>query len=374
MIDLHKEAVLIVFIVVCIALLTQVIYYLFIYLKFALYHIKEESTGQQPVSIIICARNEVRNLKLHLQAVLEQEYGSYEVIVVNDCSWDESAEFLAQMEAEYKHLKVVTLKEQEKYKHSKKFAVALGIKAAKNDLLLFTDADCMPAGKDWLRTMQQRFNQKTEIVLGYGAYTKQPGLLNKLIRFDTFFIALQYFSASLVHRSYMGVGRNLAYRKSLFFRSKGFAKHNHLLSGDDDLFVNENATASNTGIEISPASFTYSKPKQTLKEWMNQKKRHFSTGAYYKFRDKVYLNGYWLSLMLFYIGLAAIAFLGFNLKVLLGLLLFRVTLQGIVFWLGMKKLNERDLIFLFPVLEIFLILINPILVLWNLLNPKQSWK
>jgi len=374
MIEFQSGTVLVVFILLCVALLVQVIYYLFVYLKFALYHPKKEQAASQPVSVIICARNEVKNLKLHLRTILEQDYSNYEVVVVNDCSWDESGEFLEQMEKEFSHLKIVTLKEQEKYKHAKKFAVALGIKAAKHDLLLFTDADCMPAGKEWISTMQQRFNNKSEIVLGYGAYNKLPGLLNKLIRFDTFFIALQYFSSALVHHPYMGVGRNLAYRKSLFFRSKGFAKHNHLLSGDDDLFVNENANAGNTVIETNPAAFTYSQPKEKFSAWLNQKKRHISTGSYYKLRDKLFLNGYWLTAIVFYLCLITAAILGFNWKLLSGALLFRVILQCIVFTLSMKKLNERDLIFLFPFLEILLIIINPIIVLWNLINPKQFWK
>lgn len=172
----------------------------------------------------------------------------------------------------------------------------------------------------------------------------------------------------------MGVGRNLAYRKSLFFRSKGFAKHNHLLSGDDDLFVNENANAHNTSIETDPASFTFSQPKQTFSEWLYQKKRHLSTGNYYRLRDKLFLNTYWLTTILFYATLVTLAFLRFNVQVLLCAFLFRVILQSIIFSFSMKKLNERDLIFLFPILEILLIIINPILVLWNLLNPKQSWK
>ncbi len=374
MIEFQREAMLIVFILTCTALLIQIVYYLFIYSKFAFYHLKKEQSAKEPVSVILCARNEVKNLKRNLRSILEQDYDDFEVVVVNDCSWDESGEYLEQLEKESKHLKVVTLKEQEKYKHGKKFALTLGVKAAKNDLLLFTDADCMPAGKQWISNMQQRFHDETEIVLSYCGYNKLPGLLNKLIRFDTFFVALQYFSASLVNQPYMGVGRNLAYRKSLFFRAKGFAKHNHLLSGDDDLFVNENANAHNTSIEVSPDSFTFSQSKETFGDWLKQKKRHLSTGIYYRFRDKVFLGGYWSSTVLFYAGLITLAFLRFNWQILLGAFLFRVILQTIIFSLSMKKLNEGDLIFLFPLLEILLIIIHPILILWNLLSPKQQWK
>ena len=213
-------------------------------------------------------------LRKYIHVVLEQVYPDFEVIVVNDCSWDESGIYLEELQNKYKHLKIVTIKEQEKYRHAKKFALTLGIKSAKNDILLFTDADCMPASSTWIRDMHAHFNSGTEIVLGYGSYRKEKGFLNKMIRFDTFFIALQYFSFALTGMPYMGVGRNLSYRKSLFFGTKGFARHYHLLSGDDDLFVNENATDKNTEIEIQPDSFTYSDPKKTFGEWFRQKARH----------------------------------------------------------------------------------------------------
>ena len=152
--------------------------------------------------MIICARNEISNLKKNLTAILEQQYKSFEVVVVNDCSWDESGIFLEEMQKKYAHLKVVTIQEQEKYRHAKKFALTLGIKAATHELLLFTDADCIPAGNQWIASMQKHFNQKTEIVLGYGGYSKEAGFLNKLVRYDTLMIAIQYFSFSLAGISY----------------------------------------------------------------------------------------------------------------------------------------------------------------------------
>ena len=194
------------------------------------------------------------------------------MIVVNDCSWDETDLVLLEMIKKYSNLKIVTIKEQEKYTHGKKFAITLGIKAASYEYLLFTDADCHAASSHWLTLMQRNFTERTDFVLGYGPYEKENGFLNKLIRFDTFFIAMNYLSASLSRNAYMGVGRNLAYKKSVFFRNKGFAKHNHILSGDDDLFVNENANATNTTIEIDPDSFTYSEPTKTFGQWITQKK------------------------------------------------------------------------------------------------------
>ena len=111
--------------------------------------------------------------------------------------------------------------------------------------------------------MQSGYEPGIEIVLGYGAYKKYPGILNKLIRFETFHTALQYFSYALAGKPYMGVGRNLSYRKEAFLRNKGFSAINHIPSGDDDLFINMIATKTNTAIVIDKEAHTLSEPHKT---------------------------------------------------------------------------------------------------------------
>ncbi len=199
-------------------------------------------TGTEPVSVIICARNEDENLTEFLPKILTQEYPEFEVIVVNDCSWDNTETVIDEFARIFPNLKKISIKEDENYKHGKKFAVLVGIKGAKYENLVFTDADCYPSSNTWLKEMASGFTSKKEILLGYGAYIKTHGFLNKLIRFDTFTIALRYLSAGMKGKAYMGVGRNLGYKKSLFFKHKGFSSHYHINSGDDDLFVNEAAT------------------------------------------------------------------------------------------------------------------------------------
>ncbi|HNG85347.1 MAG TPA: glycosyltransferase, partial [Bacteroidia bacterium] len=159
---------------------------------------------EPPVSIIICARNELKNLKANLQRVLEQDYPRYQVIVVNDCSWDESEKYLEELSATYKHLKIVSIKEQERYQHGKKFALTIGIKSALFDHLLLIDADCYPASNQWMRLMMQPYKQQTRIVIGYGAYIKSSSILNRWVRFDTAFNAMQYLSFALSGNPYMG--------------------------------------------------------------------------------------------------------------------------------------------------------------------------
>ena len=197
--------------------LIQLYFSLFVHLKLAVVPIAElPRNGHKPLSVVLCARNELENLKTYLPAVLEQDYPDFEVVVVDDRSWDGTAQLLETFAKQYKRLKVVTVSEGSKFIAGKKFAVTMGIKAAANEWLVFTDADCLPASKNWLMGMQQPEDQDVEILLGYSPYLKRRGILNSLIRFETFFTAVNYLSFALKGNPYMGVGRNMAYKKTLF--------------------------------------------------------------------------------------------------------------------------------------------------------------
>lgn len=352
----------------------QLWYYLAAFRKMAFYNPGEFSSENKPVSIIISARNEYENLNRNIYDVLEQNYPEFQVVIVNDCSWDSSKEFLEELEKKYKHLKVVTIIEQEKYKKGKKFALTLGIKAAKYEHLLFTDADCKPASKNWLKKMQSCFINKKAIVLGYGAYEKLPGLLNKFIRYETFYIAVQYLSFALQGIPYMGVGRNLAYKKELFFSNKGFAKHFHILSGDDDLFINEVATKDNVAIQIHPESFTYSTPKKNFSTWVVQKVRHIITAGYYKKNHRMLLFINHLTHILFYLSLIALLLAGFDWRIILAMYVFRLAIQLFIFGRNMKKLKEFDLFPFIPLFDFFLFIFYPVVGITSKFTKKILWK
>ncbi len=373
-----SDSVLIQNIVVClliIAVLVQLYYLLFEMSAVGFHKLPANQKSEfKPVSVIICARNELKNLRNFLPSVLSQDYPDYQVIVVNDCSWDESGKYLEEMEDAYKHLKIVTIREQEKYQHGKKFALTLGIKAALHEHILLTDADCRPAGKNWIRKMAAAFSDKKELVISYGAYEKNAGFLNKWIRFDTAMNALLYLGRALHHKAYMGVGRNLAYTKGLFFRNKGFANHYHIMSGDDDLFVNETTTPENTAVLIDPEVFTYSKPKSSLYTWIFQKKRHMSAGSYYKDRDRFFVGGYYFSLFLFWFALILAWMVKLNWQIVVGIVALRLVVQMIVCWKGYKKLDESDLFLLLPFFDIISAFLYPMLAVSNLFIKTKSWK
>ena len=366
---------LIVFALLQIALIIQLYFIIVVHGRLRGYK-KNESADVVllPVSVIICARNEEVNLKENLSFFLEQDYPDFEVVVVNDCSSDESEFILKKFSEQYANLKVVTLNEHDRYKHGKKFAVTIGIKAAQHEHLLFTDADCRPASLNWIRHMQSNFKGNTAIVLGFSPYKRAKGFLNAFIRFETFNTALNYLSFSLAGNPYMGVGRNLSYTKTLFFKNKGFASHMHILSGDDDLFVNENANRSNTVIEIDPESHTWSEPKKTWTSLWKQKIRHMGAGKAYKSRHKRVLTIQAGSSMAFYVLLEVMAFMQTQWWLLLSIYFIRLIIQLLVYFPSMRKLKCKNLIWWFPILDLFYIFFIIVLGIVSSFKREIQWK
>jgi glycosyltransferase involved in cell wall biosynthesis len=322
----------------------QLYYYLWFYLAVPLFIPEVPKNDLQPVSVIICARNEADNLDRFLPAILEQKYPEYEVIVVNDCSEDNSYEILGKYLLLYPHLKVSTINKDPKFTHNKKLAQFIGIKASKNELLLFTDADCTPETDKWIEGMVSNFSEKTTFVLGYGGYFREKGLLNSFIRYDCITIAMQYFGMAIRGIPYMGVGRNLAYRRSLFFANKGYGAHNQLASGDDDLIVNSNATTENTVAEFSSGTHTRSVPSHHISDFIKQKKRHYTTAPHYKLRDKLLLITEPVSRIIFYSSVAVLLSFTYLWPYVLAVFGLRLTIQIIVLVLVSRKLNEPGIV------------------------------
>ena len=334
----------------------QVGYYLTIFLKLPRYQPEKNKESKLPVSIIICAKNEEDNLKRFLPKLLEQDYPDFEIIVVNDCSTDETEMLLSELSSRYEQLRFTTIPSNEKFLHGKKLAVTIGIKAAKHDVVLLTDADCYPSSDQWLQLMASHFTGKNQIVLGYGKYERKSGFLNSMIRYETVFTAMQYLSFAIKGSPYMGVGRNLAYEKELFFKNKGFAKHYHIASGDDDLFVNETATKENTAVEFSPESHTLSIPETKFRSWIKQKKRHLSAGKHYTPSSKIRIAGELISRLLLYATFITICFLSSWYLVAAAIMAILFVIKLIVFKLNMRRLDEKLLLLL-------LLLFDPILPL-----------
>ena len=354
-----------------ISILIILIYYLYFFTKLY-FHKDITSNFERPISIIICAKNEFQNLKRNLPLILSQNYFEFEVIVVNDHSTDESSFYLEEISQKNKNLVVVDLNDSVTDTLGKKFALTLGIKTAKYEHLLLTDADCIPNSKNWANMMSSNF-VNSEIIIGYGAYTKTKGFLNKLIRFDTFQVALQYLSYALAGFPYMGVGRNLAYKKSLFFKNKGFASHLHIASGDDDLFIQEIVPKRTVSIEISDSSHTTSEVLGTWQAWIYQKRRHLSASSMYKNRFKILLSIYPLAQFIFFICIILLIILKIDLLIVGFLIGIKLSVSYIVNYRIMKRLNVYDLYWLHPIYEIVHLFIQIFFVFLNINEKPKLW-
>lgn len=250
----------------------------------------DTTTDPVPVSVLVCAHDEEVNLRELIPVLLAQDYPRFEVVIVNDRSNDGTYDFLLKETKDDPRLRMVNVDHVPAHVNGKKFGITLGIRAAAFEWILFTDADCRPSGKDWISGMSRQLNDQAQFVLGYSPYQKVSGFLNLFIRFESLLTALQYFSFALLKNPYMGVGRNLAYRKSLFLEKKGFNQFLNVTGGDDDLFVNQHAKGATTRVSLSHETLVFSIPKKTWRSFFNQKVRHLSVGKRYRLKHRILLG------------------------------------------------------------------------------------
>lgn len=296
----------------------------------------------KPISIVICVRNNMAGVKAIIEALQEQNYPLFEIVMVDDRSGDEVYDYLLSVRDNYKYFKLRRIEVTPQRMNAKKFALTMGIKAASYEHILFTDDDCLPSSPNWVRLMQAGFyGEAKEIVLGYSPYRRYKGLLNSLIRFETFYTGIQYLSLALGGRPYMGVGRNLGYTKDLFFQYKGFYKHIQVTGGDDDLFINRTATEHNVSVVVEPDAQMISEPKRTFRQWYKQKMRHFSVGKYYKAEDQSRLSWLGGTYIFFWFSVMALAAMPpYGWAIALGIVLTRAITQGAIWGKCSKVLKE----------------------------------
>ncbi len=337
----------------------------------------EPGVAVKGVSVILSARNEARNLAPYLQALLTQDYPLYEVIVVDDSSEDSTSGVIEQYMVQDKRLRTTFVPRGAHIGSTKKLALTLAAKAARYDYLLLTDADCRPESTHWISEMMQGFEDpKTEIVLGYGAYYRTHGEINRLTRYDTLFNGLHYLGAALCHHPYMGVGRNLAYKKETFFRHGGFSRYMKEKAGDDDLLVNHIATAENTAVVLTRESMTWSSSKTTLREWLHQKRRHLSVSPYYKASAQARLSAEPLTRGLFYGLLVAIGIVGSPIAWMVAGVLFvaRLLLQALIINISARRMGQARF-YVVHILryDICLPLVTAYILLTRPLHPTDAW-
>lgn len=336
-------------------LFLQIAFWLFVFARLAFAKKAAKTTlpkANFPISVIICGHNEGDNFQTFLPQILNQNYPNFEILVVNDRSTDNSANILDAFEKQYKQLRVIHLTDFERTKVSKKHALAIGIRAAKNEILLMTDADSAPNSVFWIQSMANKLSDNKSIVLGYVMFHQRETWIHKFIRYDKLNVAIQYLSFGLMGLPYMGAGPNLMYRKSLFIQADGFKKHEHIASGDDDLFISEVSNAKNTVVNLAENSFIYCEPKATFKQFYRQKSRHISTSWHYKWQHQLLLGVFAQSHFWLYIfGIISL----FNTNFLPFLLIGMIVRWLIMLFIYNKitaRLNEKPIFLSLPILDI----------------------
>lgn len=331
-----------------------------------------------PVSVIVYAKNESENLSRFLPSVLEQKYPDFEVIVVNDGSTDESDNVLKSFEQQYKHLYHTYIPEDVRYLSRKKLALTVGIKAAKHDILLFTEANCCPSGDRWIERMARNFTPGTDVVLGFSAYEKKKGFLNRIASYDNLMTGLQYLSAALGGHPYMGSGKNLAYRKELFFQHKGFYKSLNLHAGEDDLFINEIANKRNTRVELSPESIIRMSAFEQFKVWKEMKVSRAATMKHYKGGSLAFYRLGAFTRFLFTLSVIGCIVAGiYGNPVLIGtgtaFYLFRYLTQAIVLHKSARMLQQEPQTGWLPLLDLMLPVFNLYVRIYRIFRGKNDY-
>lgn len=335
---------------------------------------KELAKPPHPVSVIVCAHDEEENLRELIPLLLNQDHPEFEVIIVEDRSNDGTFDYLQQVTAENSRLKMVRVVHKPEHINGKKFALTLGIKAAKHEWLLFTDADCRPVSTEWIKRMTETYNEQTQIILGHSPYERREGFLNAFIRFESLLTSIQFIGLAKLGRPYMGVGRNLSYTKTIFFQSKGFNTHLDVTGGDDDLFVNSHATKVNTKVSVGLDAITVSKPKENWRDFLHQKLRHLSVGTRYRFWDQFSLglfSGTWLATWLLVLPYALLY--GFSLIITFAFLV-RWILIAMLFNSSSRKLGGHFEPLKTPILDFIFTFYYLVTGLRALVVKRIRWK
>lgn len=359
-----------------IILLFQILYYLFIFGRTSFYKADKKSQQDQfpSVSVVICAKNDAYNLKTKLPTILEQEYPNFEVVVVNDDSLDDTSYVLRVLQEIYPNLNVITLKENVNKFLGKKYPLSIGIKSAKNEIILLTESDTIPTSYHWISEMVKGFTKNKDIVIGFTKTESKNNFLNTLMQYESQTIAMNYLGHGLIKNPYMGLGRNLAFTKKMFFSVNGFIPLYNIQVGEHELFVNKFSTKKNTSVIITKDSINQSVPKERVEDWLLQKKKHYRIVSYFKLKDKIITSLIPSTTFLLYCLIVTSLVFGFPWEYGLMALILKYTLQIIIYYKSSRVLQSQQIAFLAPIYEILFLPFNTIIKISALLTKKEKWK
>lgn len=355
------------------ALFVLAFFHLAIFSRLAFRKAEVVPDPELPVSVVICARNESAALQRLIPVLMEQDHREFELVVVNDRSDDDTWDVLQWMRPHQPRLKPVNIQADEKFSYGKKIALGVGVRSAKYPHVLVTDADCTPTGPQWISTMAAGFAKGRQIVIGHSPYERQPGLTNLLERYDGYTKAVQYISFAQAGFPYMGVGRNMAFTSELFFDAKGGRRQRQLMSGDDDLFINEVARARNTAAIADRRAHMTTRATPDLATWFRRKRRHYTTARFYRFGHQLLLTLLPAARLLLWATILYLALHAHYQVALIGLAVELLVFMPIGM-LAMRRLGAGGLIWLSLPLEWLFLLLDPCIYISTLIIKPKRWK
>ncbi|ETN96840.1 glycosyltransferase [Zhouia amylolytica] len=354
----------------------QIFYLLFFFRRFAFH--KETAAKKESVpaiSIIIFIKNQAEDLKENLPYILSQNYPEFELVLINYDSYDDSLDIMESFADKYPQIKIVNVKNNEAFWGKKKYALTLGIKAAKYNHLVFTEINCKPDSDHWLLEIASKFDSEKTIILGYSAFKKiKKSLLNAFIRFENLVATTHRFSYLLSGIPVSGNGKNLAYHKDEFFNNSGFINHIDISNGEDQLFINQAATSKNTSLIYSKDSFTESISTDSFETWIDHKKSEYALIKKYKSKHRALINIYYTSQLLFIPLAILLIILQYKIPVVIGLILLRWIIVYSIYIPIAKKLEETSLLWALPFYEILLIFFQFLIFISNIISKPTNWR
>ncbi len=360
-----------------IVVLVQLLYHWVVYSR--LFLSKDKNDHPVPgegVSVVIFSRNQYFDLVEKLPLFFQQEYPEFEVIVINFESEDETQELLQRLSYEQKNLKPVLIEKDYNFYAGKKFPVSIAVLTAKYDICLFTDASCIPDSPQWIRSMVSKFDASAEIVLGYSTYQRAKGMLNRFVRFDNLRVAMNYFGFAMAKMPFSGIGKNFAYRKSLFLKHQGLiSNYRSVAAGEDDTFINKAGNRKNTRCQYAPESYMISDRNLRYGDWFRLKRHYHASAKHYKSRHRFMLSLCGFTRFLVWGLSIALLALWFAPLIALGAFAVYLISELIVYYNNIKRLKEDISVFWVPFFELYLMFLQPVLVLKNLFHRprKADW-
>lgn len=361
--------------VLLLTFLIQLRYYLGRYGRIPVYKQKISNKTTPPVSVIVVVDDSLYYVDEILPRLLSQDYGAYEVVVVDNGSSVEVVEAIQMLAARYSHLKSTRINPDPKFTHRRKLALTVGIKAAQYPNLIFTETGSYPTSNQWLSFMAKGFTTG-EVVIGYTGIERGKGLTNRLIRCSRLMVSIRYLSSAIRGRAYKAVNTNMGFTSHLYFGNKGY-NYLRLNTGDDDLFIQKIADKNNTSVILHPKATMRETHYGGLSRWFNERRFYSYTFKYYPFRVKAGIFTELASRTLFFAVAAAIlilmipyAWIGAVVLLVLRYLAVYFTVSRICVRLGEKGLLWAFIIhdFISPVTETLLSLsrrIRPSRGLWS---------